>query len=631
MEHYDIFISYRRESYESANLIATRLKAVGYTVFFDLETMRSGLFNEQLYNVIEGCKDFLLVLPPNALDRCHAEDDWVRREVLHAMKHDKNIVPIMLNGFVWPNPMPVGMENLCNYQALTAGSVEFFDMAMERLQRRYLKSRRHLPFGRILKVCSIVCASLMASLLALWGVFSVLSKDVCPEYADMLITCADRVHMIAQDNAKLQKEWNEYATSLKYSSNRRELLAKRQDMNLYLDFTEKSVREMWKIDSAQLEISDYHGFLLSLHGINSQEIAVAPILANMHYSEFLDLLNEARKAVEEPNTLNLRQVTAVIESNTHSLNTYYAATLCELSNFPASARKNYSHVASLWSQFPAEYKIGESEQYYLDIMDRENRKAEEAISAFKSFMELYDAKLDDIEQKVDDLVELKMAVENSAVVTPEQEQELATRKERIALREQEVAASRAKLEKMHKEYEQMYLKLKEKYTIEEEDDQWYKWGKIRGIGKYLSVVVKSRADLRSKGIYSSSPVTPEVINADLSSQLSVYQTYHPESAEYVASTKLFFKEISKGTRTYGGVLIFAFKDDVEHPLFKKGDIVVAYNGQPVTNYAEFKSAYMTNMEGSVTFLRLANGAFEEITQSICHTDIVGFLELTQED
>lgn len=85
MKKYDIFISYRRNSYDSANLIATRLRAAGYTVFFDLESMRSGKFKEQLYNVIDNCTDFILVLPPNALDRCVNEDDWVRLEKFRAM------------------------------------------------------------------------------------------------------------------------------------------------------------------------------------------------------------------------------------------------------------------------------------------------------------------------------------------------------------------------------------------------------------------------------------------------------------------------------------------------------------------------------------------------------------------
>ena len=157
---YDIFISYRRTSYETANLVATRLKAAGYRVFFDLESMRSGKFNEQLYDVIDNCTDFIVVLPPNALDRCVNEDDWVRLEVMHAMNRNKNIIPVMLNGFVWPKPMPKGMEDLCNFQALTASSVEYFDLAMEKLQKRYLQSKRHLPIKKLIKYASILLSSI---------------------------------------------------------------------------------------------------------------------------------------------------------------------------------------------------------------------------------------------------------------------------------------------------------------------------------------------------------------------------------------------------------------------------------------------------------------------------------------
>ena len=79
---YDIFISYRRDAFESANLFATRLKALGYRVFFDIETMNAGKFNEQLLDVISKCKDFVLVLSPNALERCDDEGDWVRSETI---------------------------------------------------------------------------------------------------------------------------------------------------------------------------------------------------------------------------------------------------------------------------------------------------------------------------------------------------------------------------------------------------------------------------------------------------------------------------------------------------------------------------------------------------------------------
>ncbi len=62
--HYDVFISYRRENgFDTANLIADRLRHAGYSVFLDLEVLKSGKFNEQIYGEIDSCQDFVLVLP----------------------------------------------------------------------------------------------------------------------------------------------------------------------------------------------------------------------------------------------------------------------------------------------------------------------------------------------------------------------------------------------------------------------------------------------------------------------------------------------------------------------------------------------------------------------------------------
>lgn len=90
-ESYTIFISYRRNGgFETACLMAEKLRNAGYRVFMDIDSLRSGKFNEQLYGVIERCSDMLVVLPQDGLERCSDENDWVRLEVAHAMKHRKN-------------------------------------------------------------------------------------------------------------------------------------------------------------------------------------------------------------------------------------------------------------------------------------------------------------------------------------------------------------------------------------------------------------------------------------------------------------------------------------------------------------------------------------------------------------
>lgn len=646
MKKYDIFISYRRSSYDTANLIATRLRSAGYSVFFDMETLRSGKFNVQLYEVIDNCKDFLVVLPPDALDRCVNEDDWVRLEVLRAMGGDKNIIPIMLNGFTWPNPMPIGMEELCNYQAVTASSVEYFDLSMEKLQKRYLHSKKQLPIVKLLKYVGVFIFTLLALLGIAWGVFVSLSKDVCLKYATALTKDASYVHIIAEENDKLVKDWEEFNNAMNYETKPERIAVMQENMEKRIDVVEKNLKQMWNVDSTKMEISSYHSFLLSIYGINAEEISVSPQFATLYYNDYLGQIELLRNAVREPNTLNRRYSTALFEVFKHSINSYYASILSELSNFPESSLTTYNEMSKLWTYFPVMYKLGEDEKYYENIINNETKQAEDLMTRFESVLEYNDAKMEDIERKndafekqIEDLSNLQSQVDSAAEIVravteienikKQNESELAIRKEKVAAKKVALDATKAELEELDKQYVEAYENLKKKCTLDDSDDQWYKWGKIRRWGNFLSMLVESRRSLKSQGIYSTSSVTPDVAYADMNSLLTVYQTYHPESKSYVASAKRFYRELSKDQRRYAGVIIFGFKDDAIHPYFKQGDIVVEYDGKEVKNYNSFKSAYKANNNGEVVFLRLNGSGFDEIKEQIKDTDIIGFLELTE--
>ena len=96
----DVFISYRRDGGDmTAMYFYQALKERGYNVFYDLEVLRAGKFNEALLSSIDSCKDFVLILSPGALDRCNDENDWVRKEIAEALRTKKNIIPVMLKGF----------------------------------------------------------------------------------------------------------------------------------------------------------------------------------------------------------------------------------------------------------------------------------------------------------------------------------------------------------------------------------------------------------------------------------------------------------------------------------------------------------------------------------------------------
>lgn len=646
MKKYDIFISYRRSSYDTANLIATRLRAAGYSVFFDMETLRSGKFNEQLYEVIDNCKDFLVVLPPNALDRCVNEDDWVRLEVCRAMNGNKNIVPIMLNGFVWPTPMPVGMEELSNYQAITASSVEYFDLAMERLQKQYLHSKRQLPIIRLLKYAGICISTLTILVAIVWSIFAVLSRDVCLKYATSIAKDAGMVHSIAEQNNRLVKSWDTFNNTISYEHRTERVAALQKDMEEQISVVENNLKRACKMDSVMMEISPYHSFLLSINGINAEEIAASPVLAYLYYTDYLDQLNILRNAVRDPNAMNRRFSTMLFECFEHSVNAYYASVVSELSAFPKKSIVTYKELSKHWMYFPM-VPFGEDREYYENYINTENALAEDVMSRFESALEKEDAQLEDIMRKNDELereieqgfsavqsqvdsVALALAAASEVErIQKENEKELAVRREKVKAKEVEVKASEAELDELDKQYIQVYESLKSKCTIEESDDQWYKWGKIRRWGNYLAMVVESRQKLLAQGIYSTSSITPEVAYADMNSILSVYQIYHPESVAYVASAKQFFYELSKGKRHYAGVVVFAFQDNVAHPVFKVGDIVVGYDEKPIKNYDEFVSAYKANNNGVVSFLRLVDGKFEEHNVQIADIDVVGMIDLTE--
>ena len=116
---YDVFISYRREGgYDTAKHLNDLLVRDGYKVSFDIDTLRNGDFDKQLLNRIEECEDFILIVDKHAFDRTldplfDPQKDWLRCELAHALKHNKNIIPIFLSGVTgFPEGLPADIVNV---------------------------------------------------------------------------------------------------------------------------------------------------------------------------------------------------------------------------------------------------------------------------------------------------------------------------------------------------------------------------------------------------------------------------------------------------------------------------------------------------------------------------------------
>lgn len=129
---YDIFISYRREGGgATAGRINDMLTADGYSVSFDVDTLREGRFDSQLLERIEQCQDFILVVDKNCFVRTidpatDPQDDWLWQELSYALKLKKNIIPVLLAGASFPKQLPDDIDDVRKIHAPTCVH-EYFD------------------------------------------------------------------------------------------------------------------------------------------------------------------------------------------------------------------------------------------------------------------------------------------------------------------------------------------------------------------------------------------------------------------------------------------------------------------------------------------------------------------------
>lgn len=101
---YDIFISYRRDNgAQYARILQLMLQQRGYKVFLDYDELTDGVFGNHIKEAIKGTSIFMLILSENALQRCENENDWLRQELLLAIREKKHIIPINPDGkFSYP-------------------------------------------------------------------------------------------------------------------------------------------------------------------------------------------------------------------------------------------------------------------------------------------------------------------------------------------------------------------------------------------------------------------------------------------------------------------------------------------------------------------------------------------------
>lgn len=134
---YDVFISYRRSSgSQLASLLKVHLQLKGLNVFLDVAALGSGKFDEALLTTIANSLNMVIVLTHNALDRCLGDfrtQDWVHREIVHALDSNIHMVPV-LDNFQWPNEdlLPSDIRTLSSMNGVK-WSHEYQEACVEKL------------------------------------------------------------------------------------------------------------------------------------------------------------------------------------------------------------------------------------------------------------------------------------------------------------------------------------------------------------------------------------------------------------------------------------------------------------------------------------------------------------------
>ncbi len=169
---YDIFISYRRDGGgATAGRINDMLTADGYSVSYDVDTLREGRFDEQLLERIEQCQDFILVVDRNCFARTvdpatNPKDDWLWQELSYALRLKKNIIPVLLAGASFPESLPKDIDSvrLSNGPKCVHEYFDSFYIKLKDFLHAYPRMTESQSAGRVAPTNMMPCLKLKADL-----------------------------------------------------------------------------------------------------------------------------------------------------------------------------------------------------------------------------------------------------------------------------------------------------------------------------------------------------------------------------------------------------------------------------------------------------------------------------------
>lgn len=106
-----VFISFSREhDAPYVRRLAAHLVPAGLPILYDTQSMSDGWWSTYTRSQLDGCSAVIVVMTPAA-----QRDGWVAREVDHARRLGRPVLPLLLDGAPWPA--------LAGYEDVTGGGL----------------------------------------------------------------------------------------------------------------------------------------------------------------------------------------------------------------------------------------------------------------------------------------------------------------------------------------------------------------------------------------------------------------------------------------------------------------------------------------------------------------------------
>ena len=176
---YPVFLSYRRADLGDAQLVYEKIQARfpddPEVVFFDKHSIPPAMpFQAELEERLRGCKVFVSVIGPNwALARLAVEGDFVRQEIMTAIRREIPILIVVMPGGAVPNQrdLPESLKHFVDRQAYSVAEAykesdlqKFVKVLCREISREYTVSASEfarrvllgefsssLPIGRVMQ------------------------------------------------------------------------------------------------------------------------------------------------------------------------------------------------------------------------------------------------------------------------------------------------------------------------------------------------------------------------------------------------------------------------------------------------------------------------------------------------